>query len=376
MRVVVVTGIYPPDHGGPASYVPAICNSIIDKGHQVIGVVTLSDDLQMAKEQNSFPVYRVLRSKKKPLRLYKVISIIWRLSRDADLVYLNGLVLEGVLACKILRRKKIAIKVVGDLVWERAQNDKINVNLEEFQRTRIGFKYEILKKLQSWYTRKADLIITPSHYMAKIITLWGIPSEQIKVIHNGIEAEVPKGIRKKADYDVVVVGRLIPLKRIPHVVEICAKNKWSMRIIGDGPERQTLETLASNISNGIISFSGSIRKDEVPAAIATGKILVLNSIHETFPHVLLEAKSVGVAVVATNVGGIPEMVHDGLDGLLVFPDDASALESAIQSLLDNPEKREQLVGAGMIQVARDFNWNNLSAQTVHALETLAITSAR
>lgn len=370
MRVLVVTGIYPPDHGGPASYVPAICNSIIDQGHHIQGVVTLSDELMAEGEESNFPVFRILRQRQRILRLYKVVSLIWRLSRDVDLIYLNGLVLEGVLACKILRRRKVVIKVVGDLVWERAQNAQYDLPLEKFQCSKINVSYEFLKKLQSWYTRKADFIITPSHYMAKIIGLWGVAKDRIQVIHNGIDEEEQGDTcaHPETRYDVVMVGRLIPLKRIDHVIEICVKNGWSLNIIGDGPERQRLEIMAKKTGNGLITFAGSMRKDQVRTAITAGKILVLNSVHETFPHVLLEAKSVGVAVIATNVGGVPEIVRDGVDGVLIIPGDNVALENAIQRLLDNPGERHRLSMAGKDQVKLEFNWKNLSAQTVEALE--------
>ncbi len=369
MKILVVTGIFPPDHGGPASYVPAICQALLDRGHTVVGVVTLREGKAPQATGYSFPIFPVIRQQNKLVRVIKVVSLIYRLSKKADIVYVNGLALESVLASKILSRKSMVIKVVGDLVWERAQNCHHDIDLESFQRTNMGIRYEFLKKLQAWYTSKADTIITPSYYLAKIVASWGISSQRIAVVHNGIiVAQQPQINYPAPDYDVIVVGRLIPLKKIDAVIRCCITNRWSLRIVGEGPERPLLESLVSKLNGKkFITFSGVVPQTEVITTIRSAKVFVLNSVHETFPHVILEAKEAGVPVVATKVGGIPEMVNNGVDGLLVPSGDQSALEQAINTFLTDECCREKVIEAGKKQIINQFSWKQVVNNTLALL---------
>jgi glycosyltransferase involved in cell wall biosynthesis len=113
MRVLVVTGIFPPDIGGPATYVPTIAAALAEWGHEVV-VVTLSNDLDHDDHRYGFRVVRLPRKLAKPWRVLRAIGTIWRLGRKADVLFVNGLALESVLANMALR-KPLVMKVVGDL---------------------------------------------------------------------------------------------------------------------------------------------------------------------------------------------------------------------------------------------------------------------
>ena len=125
MNILIVTGIFPPDHGGPASYTSFIARELIAKGIGISGLVTLSDQIDF-KDELDIPVVRILRKSPRLFRMFKTISIIYKMSKDADVVYLNGLVLEGIIACKLLSRTPVVIKVVGDLIWEKYKNSEVS----------------------------------------------------------------------------------------------------------------------------------------------------------------------------------------------------------------------------------------------------------
>src|SRR5262249_59752497 len=106
---------------------------------------------------------------------------------------------------------------------------------------------------------------------------------------------------------------------------------------GGGPERATLERRARDAGlNGRVEFRGALPRAEVLDALGTAWAAVLSSDWENLPHAAVEALAVGTPVVATSVGGVPEVVHDGINGLLVPPASPEAFAAAIQRLVDDP----------------------------------------
>src|SRR5262245_5976030 len=118
MRVLMVSGIFPPDRGGPASYVPRMAQALVKLGHAV-EVVCLSDRLVDDSTTHSFPVHRIRRGQFWPLRLAHTVFSIWRAAWRHDVIYVNGLGAESALAALLAGRPTVH-KIVGDYAWERA----------------------------------------------------------------------------------------------------------------------------------------------------------------------------------------------------------------------------------------------------------------
>src|SRR3989304_6262060 len=138
MKVLIITGVFPPDIGGPASYVPKISEEIAKRGQRVT-IITLSD-VPSYNDNYNFDVVRIPRKSFKPIRFLKTILAIVRHCIRADLLFVNGLALEATIANYFLR-KPLVQKVVGDFAWERASNKGwMDDNLEEFQRKRYSLK--------------------------------------------------------------------------------------------------------------------------------------------------------------------------------------------------------------------------------------------
>jgi glycosyltransferase involved in cell wall biosynthesis len=357
MRLLLITGIFPPDIGGPATYVPQLTRALAQRGHRVT-VLTLSDRLDHDDGHYPFAVVRLPRHLRKPLRWLCTIHQIVRLGRQADVLFANGLVLEAVLANRWLR-KPLVQKVVGDLAWERAcSRGWVTDTFETFQPQRYGLKVEALKRLRSWWTQQADRLIVPSRYLADWVTRWGVPRDKISVIYNAINLSSPATGEGQAPTSVVLplstpvklvtVGRLMSWKRIDRVIDAVARCEgMGLVIVGDGPERDPLERLTQ--VRGLtdrVYFAGRRSHAETLALMAACDLFVLNSTYEGLPHVVLEAMSLGLPVVATAVGGTPELVQDGKNGRLIAPEDNGALRVALSELLSTPLERQRLaVGA-------------------------------
>ena len=114
MRILITTGIFPPDIGGPATYVPTIAKALAERGHQVT-VLTTSEPENLQRDDSIYPflVFRINRRQKIWLRSLKCIAEILRLGRTANVIYANGIYFETAIANKFLR-KPLVMKIVGD----------------------------------------------------------------------------------------------------------------------------------------------------------------------------------------------------------------------------------------------------------------------
>ena len=146
----------------------------------------------------------------------------------------------------------------------------------------------------------------------------------------------------------MTVGRLTAHKRVDEIIEVLpALSGVDLLVIGDGPQRTALEAGARALGcERRVVFTGSLPPEEVSARLREADVFVLNSRYEGLPHAVLEAFAAGIPVVATAVGGTPELVRDGESGVLVPPGDAKRLREAIQTLLDDAALRERLGRGG------------------------------
>jgi glycosyltransferase involved in cell wall biosynthesis len=369
---LVVTGIFPPDIGGPATYVPVISSELIKRGHKVT-VVTLSDKLESNSSEYTFPVYRVGRSVFKPLRVFLTVLRILQYGRDAQVLYVNGLYLEAVVANWWLRKPMIQ-KIVGDCAWECATNKgRVKDTFETFQKRKYDLKLESLKALRSFFVRGADSVIVPSQFLARAVANWGVSQAKIVVVYNAIELPSPtlSSIPLATRFKIVTVGRLVPWKQIDHLIEAIREcEDTGLVIVGDGPERARLESLVeTNRVTDRVYFAGQRSKAETFALMAGCDLFVLNSSYEGFPHGVLEAMSAGLPVVATAVGGTPELVRDGENGLLISPNANGELSKTLLKLVTSSDERHRLA-AGARKTTQRFQRSAMVESTEAALRQL------
>lgn len=185
--------------------------------------------------------------------------------------------------------------------------------------------------------------------------------DKIEVIGNGVD--LPDLVPWTAGGPVLSVGRLIPAKGMDVVIEACAKVGRPLVIAGRGPERAALEDLASALCVNV-RFVGFVDRDALAELYHSTSVVVLASHHEGLPNVLLEAMAHGRPVVATTVGGIPDLIADDVNGQLVPPQDPIALAAALDRLFKEPDTSARLAAAARA-TAEGFSWGILQ----HKLET-------
>jgi glycosyltransferase involved in cell wall biosynthesis len=377
LRIALPTGIFPPDIGGPASYVPRIAGALTERGHAV-EVITLADD-PAAGEAYAFPVRRIRRGMSRLPRMLRTVAAVARAARSADIIYANGLFIEAAAAAALVRRP-LAMKIVGDWAWERARNRGETADLAEFQRRRQSPRSEAVKALRSFVTRRAGRIITPSRFLAETVAGWGIPDGRITVVYNALEPPPDSAPAKMPEFSgstLVTVARLVAWKGIAALVGLTAAHKrWRLIVVGDGPERANLEAQAKREGAAErVIFTGGVPRAEVISYLKAADLFVLNSLYEGLPHIVLEAFAAGVPVVTTSAGGTVEIVVDGVNGLLVPPGSDDRLAAAIERVLSDPRLQRALKEAGRRTLAGRFQWATMVAATEAGLSETACRKA-
>jgi glycosyltransferase involved in cell wall biosynthesis len=191
-------------------------------------------------------------------------------------------------------------------------------------------------------------------------SLW----EKIHVTPLGVDAELFKprprigGIRP---FEVICVGRLVPAKGQQVLLAAIAKltsqgREVRLRLVGEGPDRRSLHQAARQygIERRVV-FEGAVDQDRIQDLYGTADIFALASFAEGIPVVLMEAMSMELPCVSTWVNGIPELIRDSIEGLLVPPADVDALASAIARLMDDENLRGRLGAAGRRRVIDKFD---------------------
>ena len=381
MRILIVTGIFPPDIGGPATYVPAIAKALLEKSHEV-SVVTTSEPewLDLEDDQHPFPVYRMNRRVHPGWRSFHFVRTIFHHARKADVVLANGVLLEATVA-SFLARKSMVQKIVGDPTWERARNRGWTTDeFETFQNGYYGLRIEALKKLTAFVAGRAEKIIVPSRYLSGWVRTWGIPQSKIVVIYNSVpslDSVDPVRVPLTASVKLVTACRLVSWKRVNVIIQAVGQmDDVGLLICGDGPERKNLDTLARDLGlTTRIYFAGQRNRGDTLALMAGCDIFILNSTYEGLSHVVLEAMSLGLPVIATSAGGTPELVKNGETGVLIKNGDPEALKSAILQLLASPERLQAMREKTKLE-AKSFSFPRMVQETEQVLQAVSGSSTK
>ena len=337
MRVLVTVGIFPPDIGGPATFVPKIAKYFQDELNYEIEILTLSDN-KNSNINDDFSVKRIDRNLPIIYRWLKTIFTIYKLGKNKDLIFVNGLGTETTIA-NIFLKKKIIRKIVGDPVWERAYSKaKISESFDEFQVKNYGFSISLQKKVRSFSIKKSDIVVTPSKHLKNFILNLGFKNK-IEIINNGVFIpEENTNIFTNDQINITIVSRLVSHKNIKKIIRAISDLNDPLiylNIIGDGPELNQLQkiSLESNNKDNTI-FHGKLNRDDINHIFLKSDIYIQASNYEGLPHSLLEAMSYGIPVLCTPVGECKEILGNEDRGyILDLPVSKNNIKSKISEII-------------------------------------------
>ncbi len=305
-------------------------------------------------------VFRVPKCIRKSI-LRRVLFFIW-------------LLVEG---CAFARKNKIQVINVNvspftavPAVWiAKASNAKLSAAFHgiasrnyfiSYYGKYLGWLAIQLQKLMCISVR-ADIFIVTSKKIKEMLTGYGIAPDKISVACNGVSTDKFKPSSNIVGNSIAFIGVLEPVKGIefllnamPSVLEKIPDCK--LKIIGDGSLRQSLEKLCRKLKiERNIEFLGEISTDKMPEEMHKYKAIILPSLSENLPLVMLEALASGKIFIGTRVGGVPEIIRHKENGLLVKSKDSNELAEAIVSVLsDKILSRDIKINARA--TAEKFSW--------------------
>ena len=348
MRILVLSGIWPPDVGGPATHAPDLAEFLLARGHEV-RVVTMADGEPAVRP---CPVETVSRARPFVVRYPLVAWKGARTGRWADVIYATA-TYAAAAAASVAARRPLVVKLVSDPAYERARRYGLfRGTVEEFQDA-PGRKLAALRGARTRALGQARAIVVPSSYLAEIAGGWGLDRRRITVLTNPAPPVPDVEPDPQGAHTFTFVGRLTAQKGLDVAVDAVAQvPEARLLIVGDGPEREAVERRSRDAGlNGRVRFTGSLPRNDALRIVAGAEAALLASDWENLPHSAVEALSVGTPVVSTAVGGVPEVVHDGENGLLVPPRRPDELAAAIRRVIGEDGLRERLAAGARPSVA-------------------------
>ncbi|MGZ5502046.1 MAG: glycosyltransferase family 4 protein [Halobacteriota archaeon] len=243
----------------------------------------------------------------------------------------------------------------------------------------ISSMYRLTERtLAPMLARMSKMQIHTGGYFARRVIKWGAPPDKVVTIHNGFDPHVFKpGV---AASDLVgertilfTARRLVEKNGLEYLISampnIIAQYDAELVIAGDGPHKQHLQKLVArhNLQNDV-SFIGAVPHSKLPQLISASDIVVIPSLMEASSLFLIESMACKRPVVATNVGGIPEILNEGC-GVLVSPRDTLALSQAINLLIADQGLRDDLATEAYSTVRGTLTWDKIAQQTENAYAT-------
>lgn len=348
-KILIATGIFPPQVGGPATYSKLLLDKLPAKGFD-LRVVNFGEVLSQPK-------------------LIRHLSYFFKLLKHgikADIIYAQDPVsvgLPALLAAKVLN-KKFYLKIVGDYAWEQGtQRGGVKDSLDDFSIKHKGYSrlVQILKKVEFFVANGADKIVVPSNYLKNIVSNWGVDPRKITVIYNAFHSPnitlTKENLREKFGWKentIISAGRLVPWKGFDILILLMREiENAQLYIAGDGPERKNLENIIKKFNlQDRVALLGGISQKDLFEKIKAADVFVLNTSYEGLSHQLLEVMSLGTPIVTTTSGGNPETITNEESGLLVPYNDKEALKKSILRILDSEELQNKFVRNGIISLSK------------------------
>lgn len=388
IKILIASGIYPPDFRGPATMLKALPGTL-EKNDFLVKIITYSDIKATVEEKGK--VFRILRRGPAWLRHAKYFFTIFKLAGRSDVIYATDIYSVGYFAylLKKILGKKYIIRFAGDSAWETAVRLGLtNDYIVDFQKKTYNQLIEKLKSRRRKIMIKADKVIVVSRFLAGIAAAVGVKKDQIKLIYNSVDfiednSTSAKIAKVRSSYGepvkiIVSAGELNPWKGFDGIIKSLLeikknlKNKVYLLILGDGQEKENLKKLAEElgVSRQVI-FLGKIGHSEIINYFKAADVFILNSNYEGLSHTLLEVMKAGRPIICSNIEANREVIEDNKSGLIVNYNDAGEISRAVIRILTDPALSENLVREAKEKL-KLFSWDETVRLTAEVIREVIL----
>ena len=386
MRVLILNYEYPPLGGGAGVATAALAHGMVERG-VAVDVVTSSAEATAERRAPDRPgepggeqglrLYRV-RSRRIGVHeagmmgaasyLLSALPLVRRLLRtyhyDAVHVFFS-LPTGAMLPFVGLGGVPVIVSLRGSDV---PGYDRYNRTMQRFHR--------LLLPLTRWIWRRADRVVPVCESLGRLAQQTS-PTLRYSVVPNGVDLRLfhpSDGPRPEGKLRCLAVARLVERKGLGELIRgfaLLERGRFELEIVGDGPDEQILRTLATRLGvEAEVRFAGSLDRAGVAQRYREADLFTLPSSAEAFGNVFAEALASGLPIVGSTVGGIPELVEHGVNGLLVSPGNPTALAQAIRYLADDPELRQEMGLRNRAKAEATLEWSHVTKRYLSIYEGL------
>ena len=357
MKVVILVPQFPPKAlGGTEISTYSMAKYLAHRGHEVNVITSLDKGLPQRSCEFGFYIHRI--------RLYRIrfvgIILFWlRIlltikTINPDIIHVQGITLIGTLAVitNILFKKPYIVYARGSDIYLPWKYKKIMIK-HIFNRAAaiVTLTYDLKRTVKEMYGK--DALVIPN----------GVDFDKYINLKDRDLVRSKMGISTASNV-LLFVGTLKPIKGVRYLIKAMntvhqSNEDIKLLIVGDGEEKEYLEHLTKKLNlNEVISFIGSVPNVKVPDYMYSADILVQPSISEGFPVVILEAMALGLPIITTNVTGLPEIVGNLRNGLLVEPRDANDIADKVMLMINDNELQKAFSRNNKEDIKR-YGWQEI-----------------
>lgn len=358
MKIVLATGIYPPEIGGPATYCRALAEEFSKKGWNAV-VVTYGGMDQ--SNNGSMDQWRVIRTPRSLpiIRWFRYARALKKHGSDADAVIAFSSISAGVpLWIAHLRKPKKILRLGGDFFWERYTDRGGMKGLRAWYESKTTAQ-QAANWIMQQILRTFDHIVFSTEFQKKIYEdhYWGL--ESVSVIENALPSGTPKRHERHEPFRLLFMGRFVGFKNLPMLIKaIWGLPNTSLTFVGDGPMRSQLIAHSSQLPMTFLPPAHGAEKERI---FADHDLLILPSLTEISPNVALEARTAGLPVLLTKETGLSGEL---MQGMMVH--DISTTEK-IKKTISDAMNRYDKISHSAHESLPTRGWGNLAEEWIELL---------
>lgn len=341
MKILIASGTYPPQIGGMATFVENLAKLLSARGVTVSVVAYGERDREI---REPFFIRIVSRGRNRLLRYVRYFLALQKLGREADIVYAQDLVSSGFPAAWYSRqaKKKLMVRIGGDFLWEKmVEEERTNLPLWDYYEQPKSLTELIYLKIYRFVLGRSKIVIFNNIHQAKLYNnLFPDSINMSKIVLNPWK---PQDSLQTVNLngDIIYVGRFIRIKNLDLLIKAFSKlgTPKKLILVGEGPQEDNLRNLISQLKiEGRVEILRSFDRSKLFDFMSRAYLLVLPSLTELNPNVVLEALGIGVPVLVTQENGLPEELKESL--LLFDPRSKEDLVKKLEFLL-NPQNYDE-----------------------------------
>ncbi len=372
MKILIASGIFLPEAGGPPTYILNFAKVLLELKHQVT-VLAYSDKATYDLDKSlGFEVVRVVR-KNKLLNYYHYYKQTKKLlsSDNFDCIYAFDHFSAGYPVFLVIKNKKIPffIRVGGDFIWERYLEKSNNlVTLKDFYQNNLYKKFENLRfiLIKKVFSRANKIIFTTQFQQDIFAKYYDLASKKLEIINNPINKDISINIHQNVSKEIIFHGRINKKNNLIFLLQAFAKmqdNSFTLHIIGDGPEKLKLKAEVENLQLNNVVFSDLMSRADLYQKLATAYLAVYPSLTDISPNGVLESLRLGLPFVCTQ-----EIGFDWLKDKVLMFDPKNMTE--LVNILNNLSKPEFYhdYKTNLAKISYDYDYRQATEDTLEILQ--------